>query len=310
MAGVDKEFDGDYQVNDGIKIGYLAQEPPLDEGETVMENIEPALAEVRGMVKEFEEVSLAMGDPDADMDKLMNRMDELQNALDACNGWEVDRQLERAMDALRCPPGDALVENLSGGERRRVAICRLLLAAPDVLLLDEPTNHLDAASVAWLERFLAEFKGTVVAITHDRFFLDNVAGWILELDSGKGIPFEGNYSAWLESKANRLSAEKSQQAALKKSMETELEWIRSSAKGQQKKGKARATRYDELVSESAKFMRDAPLENIIIPTGPRLGDVVVNAKSLTKAYGDRLLIDNLNLDIPPGSIVGIIGANG
>jgi len=261
-------------------------------------------------VKEFEEVSLAMGDPDADMDKLMNRMDELQNALDACNGWEVDRQLERAMDALRCPPGDALVENLSGGERRRVAICRLLLAAPDVLLLDEPTNHLDAASVAWLERFLAEFKGTVVAITHDRFFLDNVAGWILELDSGKGIPFEGNYSAWLESKANRLSAEKSQQAALKKSMETELEWIRSSAKGQQKKGKARATRYDELVSESAKYTRDAPLENIIIPTGPRLGDVVVNAKSLTKAYGDRLLIDNLNLDIPPGSIVGIIGANG
>ena len=310
MAGVDKEFDGDYQVNHGIKIGYLAQEPPLDEGETVMENIEPALAEVRGMVKEFEEVSLAMGDPDADMDKLMNRMDELQNALDACNGWEVDRQLERAMDALRCPPGDALVENLSGGERRRVAICRLLLAAPDVLLLDEPTNHLDAASVAWLERFLAEFKGTVVAITHDRFFLDNVAGWILELDSGKGIPFEGNYSAWLESKANRLSAEKSQQAALKKSMETELEWIRSSAKGQQKKGKARATRYDELVSESAKYTRDAPLENIIIPTGPRLGDVVVNAKSLTKAYGDRLLIDNLNLDIPPGSIVGIIGANG
>jgi len=310
MAGVDKDFDGDYDVNPGIRVGYLAQEPPLEDGETVIENIEPALKETRAKVAEFEDVSVRMGDPDEDVDALMARMTQLQSELDACNGWEVDRQLDRAMDALRCPPKDAKVAVLSGGERRRVAICRLLLESPDVLLLDEPTNHLDAASVAWLERFLADFRGTVVAITHDRYFLDNVAGWILELDQGKGIPFEGNYSAWLDSKAKRLESAKQRQQALQKAIAEELEWINKSQKGQQKKGKARVGRYEDLVEEAAEYTRNSTLESITIPVGPRLGSVVVEASGLVKGYKERCLIDNLDFMIPPGAIVGIIGGNG
>ena len=238
LAGVDKEFDGEIYLDDGIKVGYLPQEPPLDDGETVMENIEVGVAAVKKDIDEYNQIAMDMTDPDCDMDKLMARMDALQTKLDATNAWEIDRTVERAMDALRCPPGDALVKNVSGGERRRVAICRLLLAQPDILLLDEPTNHLDAESVAWLEKFLATFTGTVVAITHDRYFLDNVAGWILELDRGEGIPFEGNYSAWLESKSKRLESEQKKQDALSRTINQELEWVRKNAKGQQKKGKA------------------------------------------------------------------------
>eukprot|EP00475_Leptophrys_vorax_P002174 TRINITY_DN11236_c0_g1_i1.p1 TRINITY_DN11236_c0_g1~~TRINITY_DN11236_c0_g1_i1.p1 ORF type:complete len:512 (+),score=37.40 TRINITY_DN11236_c0_g1_i1:224-1537(+) len=244
------------------------------------------------------------------MDKLMARMERLQTQLDACNGWELDRQLQRAMDALRCPPGDAPVANLSGGERRRVALCRLLLQSPDILFLDEPTNHLDAEAVAWLERFLADFKGTVVAVTHDRYFLDNVAGWILELDRGQGIPFEGNYSAWLEAKATRLAAEEKAQSALQRTMEREMEWIRQKAKGQQKKGKARMRAYEELVIQSSQYSRQEKLESMFLPPGPRLGDVVVDAQAVTKGFGDRLLMEGASFSLPPGGIVGVIGGNG
>ena len=310
MAGEDDAYEGDYFVDNNIKIGYLPQEPELNDGDTVLSNIEPAVKEIKQMLEDFEKVGLQMGDPDADMDALMSRMDDLQSKIDACNGWEVDNQLERAMDALRCPPPDAKVENLSGGERRRVAICRLLLSNPDVLLLDEPTNHLDAISVAWLERFLYEFRGTVVAITHDRSFLDNTCGWILEMDGGKGIPFEGNYSAWLESKQARLESGKQKQAALQKQIAEELEWSRSSAKGQQKKGKARVGRMEELEREAKSLAREASLDQITIPIGPRLGDIVVQAKGVTKGYDDRCLIEDLDLDVPPGAIVGIVGGNG
>mmetsp|Transcript_19916 Transcript_19916/g.43567 ORF Transcript_19916/g.43567 Transcript_19916/m.43567 type:complete len:675 (-) Transcript_19916:182-2206(-) len=311
LAQEDKNFDGECELVDGIKIGYLQQEPPLDDGPTVESNIEPALAEMRGMLKEFEEVSMAMAEPDADVDGLMKTMDRLQTQIDAANGWEIERIKERAMDALRCPPPDALVENLSGGERRRVAICRLLLSNPDILLLDEPTNHLDAASVAWLERFLADFQGTVVAVTHDRYFLDNVAGWILELDRGQGIPFEGNYSQWLADKDQRLSQEKRQQSSLKKQIEAELEWVNKMAKGQQKKGKARLRRYDDLVAAQAEYTNASTLDSIVIPTPvKRLGDVVVEAKDLSKGFGDRLLIEGANFVIPPGAVVGIVGPNG
>ena len=311
LAGVDKEFDGEIYLDDGIKVGYLPQEPPLDDGETVMENIEVGVAAVKKDIDEYNQIAMDMTDPDCDMDKLMARMDALQTKLDATNAWEIDRTVERAMDALRCPPGDALVKNLSGGERRRVAICRLLLAQPDILLLDEPTNHLDAESVAWLERFLATFTGTVVAITHDRYFLDNVAGWILELDRGEGIPFEGNYSAWLESKSKRLESEQKKQDALSRTINQELEWVRKNAKGQQKKGKARLRAYEELCDEANKFTARADLDSITIPAAPRLGDVVVDVKGVSKGYEGRgLLIDGLDCMIPPGAVVGIVGANG
>ncbi len=311
LAGVDTAFDGEVYLEPGIKVGYLAQEPALDDGETVAENIAVGVKAVQDDLDEYNRNAADMTQPDADVDALMKRMDQLQNKLDASNAWELERTVARAMDALRCPPGDALVKNLSGGERRRVAICRLLLSQPDILLLDEPTNHLDAQSVAWLEQFLATFKGTVVAITHDRYFLDNVAGWILELDRGEGIPFEGNYSSWLESKSKRLDAEKKKKSSLDRQIEQELEWVRSNAKGQVKKGKARLRQYEELCEAAAQFQARQDLDSITIPAAPRLGDVVINASGLQKGYPGRgLLIDNLNCIIPPGSVVGIVGGNG
>jgi len=311
LSGDDTTFDGECTLADGIKIGYLQQEPPLEDGETVESNIEPALADICGTLKEFEDVSAAMALPDCDMDVLLVQMERLQTKIDACNGWEVERIKSRAMDALRCPPGDALVATLSGGERRRVALCRLLLQAPDILLLDEPTNHLDAESVAWLERFLADFPGTVVAVTHDRYFLDNVAGWILELDRGQGIPFEGNYSQWLQDKDTRLSMEKRQNNSLQKQIKAELEWVNKMAKGQQKKGKARLTRYEDLVAQAAEYTAASQLDSIVIPVPvKRLGDKVVEARALCKGYGDRLLMDNAEFTIPAGALVGIIGGNG
>ncbi|GLI60196.1 hypothetical protein VaNZ11_002265 [Volvox africanus] len=311
LAGVDTALaDGRIVTAPGIQIGYLPQEPELNDGETVSSNIEPALKHVRDKLAQYEALSLQMGEPDADLDALSNKMDRLQAELDAIHGWEVERTLEQAMDALRCPPPNGLVKNLSGGERRRVALCRLLLSSPDILLLDEPTNHLDAESVAWLERFLADFKGTVVAVTHDRYFLDNVAGWILELDRGAGIPFEGNYSEWLAAKAKRMTQESKQQAALDKAISEELDWINKKAKGQQKKGAARMRRYDELVSQQASYVKQAQLDSITIPQGPRLGDLVMEVNGLRKSFDDRLLIDDASFNIPPGAVVGIIGGNG
>ncbi|CAM6125375.1 unnamed protein product [Calypogeia fissa] len=310
LAGVEKAFDGDMYLDPKMKVGYLAQEPELNDGATVMSNIEPAFAETRQLLADFEKVSLDMANPDADMDKLMSKMEKLQTALDASNGWEIERTLESALNALRCPPSDAQVATLSGGERRRVALARLLLQKPDILLLDEPTNHLDAESVAWLERFLAEFKGTVVAITHDRYFLDNVAGWILELDRGQGIPFEGNYSAWLEAKANRFATEEKQQSALQRTVARELEWIRQNAKGQQKKGKARERAYEDLVRKASEYQRTEKLESMFFPQGPRLGNIVVEAQDVQKGFGGRLLYEGLSFSLPPGGVVGVIGGNG
>jgi ATP-binding cassette ChvD family protein len=311
MAGVDTEFVGEAWAADGVKIGYLPQEPELDEEKTVAENVEEALADTRALLTRFDELNMKLAeDMSADeMDRVMNEHAEVQDAIEAADAWDLDRHIEIAMDALRLPPGDADVKILSGGERRRVALCKLLLEKPDMLLLDEPTNHLDAESVAWLERYLTEFPGTVVAITHDRYFLDNAAGWILELDRGQGIPFEGNYTSWLEQKQARLATEEKQQQARQRHLARELEWVRASPKARHAKSKARLSRYDEMVAEAAAENRDPALEIVITP-GPRLGNEVVNAEGLTKGFGDRLLIDGLDMRLPRGGIVGIIGPNG
>ncbi len=311
MAGEDKDFLGEAWPAPGLKIGYLPQEPQLDSTKTVKENVDEGVAETRALLTRFEEVSMKLGEemPDAQMEKLLAEQGRLQDQIEAANAWELDHTVEMAMDALRCPPGDADVNVISGGERRRVALCRLLLSRPDMLLLDEPTNHLDAESVAWLERMLEEFKGTVVAITHDRYFLDNVAKWILELDRGEGHPFEGNYSGWLELKAKRMKDEERQQDARSKMLARELEWVRLSPKARQAKSKARLNRYDEMVAEAQKAQPDASLE-IVIPPGPRLGGEVVSFEGVSKSYGDRMLIDNLTFKLPRGGIVGVIGPNG
>ncbi len=310
MAGVDKEFLGEAKPADGIKIGYLPQEPSLDPTKDVLGNVEEAVGETRALLKKFEEVSLKLGEDLSaeEMDKLLAEQSRLQDLIDSKNAWELDRTLEIAMDALRLPPSNADVTKLSGGERRRVALCKVLLSNPDMLLLDEPTNHLDAESVAWLEQYLDKFPGTVVAITHDRYFLDNVAGWILELDRGAGIPWEGNYSSWLEQKQKRLAVEEKQESARQKTLARELEWVQASPKARQAKSKARLQAYEELLKQTTEA-KTATAE-ISIPPAPRLGDEVVNAKNLYKGYGDRLLIEDLNFRLPKGGIVGIIGANG
>jgi sulfate-transporting ATPase len=310
MAGVEKDFLGEAWPAEGARVGYLSQEPALDANKDVLGNVTEGVAETRALLDRFEEVSTKLGEvSDADeMERLIEEQARLQDGIDAANGWELDRTLEMAMDALRVPPGDAKVATLSGGERRRVALCRLLLQAPDLLLLDEPTNHLDAESVAWLERHLQEYKGTVVAITHDRYFLDNVAGWILELDRGAGIPWEGNYSSWLDQKQARLAAEEKQESARRRTLARELEWVRMAPRARQAKSKARVNAYEALLAEESE-QRRATAE-ITIPTGPRLGNLVVEATNLRKAYGDRLLIDDLSFSLPPGGIVGVIGPNG
>ncbi|HYS93911.1 MAG TPA: energy-dependent translational throttle protein EttA [Candidatus Acidoferrales bacterium] len=310
MAGEDTDFLGEAHPADGVRIGYLPQEPHLDPTKDVRGNVDDGVGEVRGLLTRFDEINTKLGEPmDADdMDKLLSEQSRVQDAIEAANGWDLDRTVEIAMDALRCPPGDADISTLSGGEVRRVALCRLLLQKPDMLLLDEPTNHLDAESVAWLERYLKEYPGTVVAITHDRYFLDNVAGWILELDRGAGIPWEGNYSSWLEQKRERLAQEEKQESARQRTLEHELEWVRMSPRARQAKSKARLQAYETLLAEGGKE-RDGATE-IIIPQGPRLGDVVVQAEHLFKGYGDRLLIEDLNFSLPRGGIVGVIGANG
>ncbi|MFT3696372.1 MAG: energy-dependent translational throttle protein EttA [Kofleriaceae bacterium] len=311
MAGVDKEFLGEAWPAPGLKIGYLAQEPHLDPNKTVKENVDEGVAHTRALLTKFEEISMKLGEdmPEDKMNKLLDEQARLQDQIDAVNAWELDHQVDMAMDALRCPPGDADVTKISGGEKRRVALCRLLLSQPDMLLLDEPTNHLDAESVAWLEKTLENFKGTVVAITHDRYFLDNVAKWILELDRGEGHPFEGNYAAWLELKAKRLKDEERQADARQKMLQRELEWVRLSPKARQAKSKARLNRYEEMLAESAKDQRDPSLE-IVVPPGPRLGGEVVEFKNVSKAFGDRALIEDLSFKLPRGGIVGVIGPNG
>jgi len=310
MAGVDTDFLGEAKPADGVRIGYLPQEPHLDPTTDVRGNVDDGVAEVRGLLTRFDEINARLGEPmDADdMDKLLAEQARVQDAIEAANGWDLDRTVEIAMDALRCPPGDADIATLSGGEVRRVALCRLLLQKPDMLLLDEPTNHLDAESVAWLERYLKEYPGTVVAITHDRYFLDNAAGWILELDRGAGIPWEGNYSSWLAQKRERLAQEEKQESARQRTLEHELEWVRMSPRARQAKSKARLQAYETLLAEGGKE-RDGAAE-IIIPQGPRLGDIVVQAEHLYKGYGDRLLIEDLTFSLPRGGIVGVIGANG
>jgi len=310
MAGLDTDIQGECQSLPGLKIGYLPQEPQLGPSRSVLENIEEGVAETRALLKRFEDVSMKFSEPmsDDEMNALLEEQGKLQDRIDAVNAWELDRQLEIAMDALRCPPPDADVSTISGGERRRVALCRLLLQKPDMLLLDEPTNHLDAESVEWLERYLKEFPGTVVAITHDRYFLDNVAGWILELDRGKGIPWEGNYSSWLEQKERQLATEEKQESARRRTLQREMEWMRMTPKARHQRSKARIRQFEELLSENARERRDR-LE-ISIPTGPRLGDVVAEASGLRKGFGENLLIDGLDFSLPRGGIVGIIGPNG
>ncbi len=308
MAGVDKDFEGEARPQPGIKIGYLPQEPKLDPEQTVRDAVEEAVGEVKNALTRLDEVYAAYADPEADFDKLAKEQGELEAIIQAHDGHNLQNQLERAADALRLPDWDAKIGNLSGGERRRVALCRLLLEKPDMLLLDEPTNHLDAESVAWLERFLHDYEGTVVAITHDRYFLDNVAGWILELDRGEGIPWEGNYSSWLEQKEKRLAQEQATESARQKSIEKELEWVRQNPKGRQAKSKARMARFDEL--NRSDYQKRNETNEIFIPVGERLGDKVIEVANLSKSYGDRTLIDDLSFTIPKGAIVGIIGANG
>jgi ATP-binding cassette ChvD family protein len=310
MAGVDRDFLGEARPADGIRIGYLPQEPRLDPGKTVLGNIEEGVAATRALLQRFEAVSARFAEPmsDAEMERLLAEQARLQDAIDACGGWDLDRTVEIAMDALRVPPGDQDVRTLSGGEARRVALCRLLLERPDMLLLDEPTNHLDAESVAWLERYLQEYPGTVVAVTHDRYFLDNVAGWILELDRGHGIPWQGNYSSWLAQKQERLASEERSEAARRRTLERELEWIRLAPRARQAKSRARVTAYETLLQQEVERRPDEV--EIVIPPGPRLGDVVVVAEHVSKAYGDRVLIDDLSFAMPRGAIVGIVGPNG
>src|SRR5438309_1672827 len=312
MAGVEHDFGGDAVPAEGVRIGHLPQEPALDPAKNVLQHVEEAAGETRALLTRFEELSMRLGEPlpDAEMEKVLAEQARVQDAIDAVGAWELDRKLEVAMDALRLPPGDADVTTLSGGERRRVALCQVRLRQPDMLLLDEPTNHLDAESVAWLERHLQEYPGTVVAITHDRYFHDNVAGWILELDRGFGIPWEGNYSSWLEQKERRLGQEEKEASARRRSLARELEWVRMAPRARQAKQKARLTHYEELLAEDqAAEVRGGPAR-ITIPPGPRLGDLVIEARGLCKGYGDRLLMDGVDFDLPRGGIVGVIGPNG
>jgi energy-dependent translational throttle protein EttA len=312
MAGVIPDFQGEAWPAEGVRVGYLSQEPQLDSSKDVLGNVEQGLGPVRALLDAFDAINARFGESlsDGEMEKLLTEQGRVQDAIDACNGWEIDRMLEIAMDALRVPPGDADVNTLSGGERRRVALCRLLLERPDLLLLDEPTNHLDAESVEWLEHFLKNYPGTVVAVTHDRYFLDNVAGWILELDRGAGIPWEGNYSSWLDQKQARLAAEEKQESAKRRTLQRELEWVRMAPRARQAKGKARLAAYEEMLAEEKEAEKRAEATEIRIPSGPRLGDLVVEAKDLRKGYGNRLLIEDLSFSLPRGGIVGVIGANG
>jgi ATP-binding cassette ChvD family protein len=309
MAGLDRESNGEALLAPGASVGLLQQEPPLDESKTVRENVEHAVAEMRGWLARFEELSAAMGEPDADFDALLGEQGDLMEKIEHGEGWELDSRIEQAMDALRCPPGDEPVTHLSGGERRRVALCKLLLEQPDLLLLDEPTNHLDAESVQWLEQHLAKYPGTILAVTHDRYFLDNVAQWILELDRGRAHPYEGNYSTYLEKKADRLKVEGKRDQKLQKRLTDELEWVRQNAKGRQAKSKARLQRYEEMAQEAEKT-RKLDFEEIQIPPGPRLGSVVVESDHLDKGFDDRLLVKDLSFSLPRGGIVGVIGPNG
>lgn len=308
IAGIEKEYQGEVVWSPGYSVGYLEQDPKLDPNKTVREVVQEGVQPVIDMLREYDEINMAFAEPDADLDKLLARQAELQDKLDAADAWNIDQKLDRAMDALRCPPDDASVTTLSGGERRRVALCRLLLQQPDVLLLDEPTNHLDAESIDWLEQHLQQYAGTVICITHDRYFLDNVAGWILELDRGEGIPWKGNYSSWLEQKTNRMAQEEKQASKRRKTLERELEWIRMAPKARHAKQKARLESYDRMLNEEQKE-REEKLE-IFIPNGPRLGNKVINAEGVAKSFGDRLLFEDLNFMLPPNGIVGVIGPNG
>jgi ATP-binding cassette ChvD family protein len=310
MAGIDREFDGEARPQPGINIGYLPQEPELDASKNVRQNVEEGVAATKELLDRFDEISMQFAEPmdDGEMSALLDEQGKLQDAIEAAGGWELDRKLEVAADALRLPSWDAEVSTLSGGERRRVALCRLLISKPDMLLLDEPTNHLDAASVAWLERFLEEYPGTVIAVTHDRYFLDNVAGWILELDRGHGIPWEGNYSSWLEQKEQRLAHEEQTEKARQKAMQSELEWVRSNPKARQAKSKARLKQFEEISSQA--YQKRNETNEIYIPPGPRLGDVVIEVNHVRKAFGDKLLMDGLSFSLPAGGIAGIIGPNG
>ena len=313
IAGIDKDYQGEVVFSPGYSVGYLEQDPKLEPGKTVKEIVQEGVQEIVDTLKEYEEVNERFGDPEVledpdKMDALINRQAELQDKIDATDAWNLDSRLERAMDALRCPPEDQVVDTLSGGERRRVALCRLLLQQPDVLLLDEPTNHLDAESIDWLEQHLQQYKGTVIAVTHDRYFLDNVAGWILELDRGEGIPWKGNYSGWLDQKTTRMAMEEKQESKRRKTLERELEWVRMSPSGRHAKSKARLSAYDKMMNEDTK-QKEEKLE-IFIPNGPRLGDVVIEAHDVSKAFGDRVLYEHLEFSLPPAGIVGVIGPNG